>query len=328
MSNKNKYYDPNKSHHTVDGFCNTEPLIINKQDVRKWMRDRRQQKLPHPPANGYASFVQQWWQQADFSTQEERIWWLGHATTLVHLQGINILTDPVFSARVSPVSFAGPKRFTPPGTRIDLLPQIDVITISHNHYDHLDYSSIRKLIARFPQVTILVPFGLKRKLVSWGAKQVIELDWWQQATIADIRFSLTPARHWCQRTLWDKNSALWGGWIMQSSDKTVYFMGDTGYSPSLAEIAQRFGPIDMAAIPIGAYAPRWFMQSQHIDPAQAVQLFKELNCKRALAIHWGAFELADEPLDEPPVLLEQALQENHIDSDLFSVIKIGSYLSF
>lgn len=308
------------NHHKGKGFENQEPFKIKLVDTWRW---RRQRKVL-PPKGGYQVFNQTWCEPIDVTLTDDRVWWIGHSTTLIQLDGKRILTDPVFSKRVSPSQFIGPKRRTLPATTPDQLPTIDVIVISHNHYDHMDYHSIRQLLARFPNVVILVPLGLKKKLSKWGAKQVIELDWWQSVNVTGLTFTATPAKHWSNRGLFDVNKALWCGWLIQSNVddkqqcKTVYFMGDTGYSPILKQIGERFAHIDLALIPIGAYAPRWFMQSQHIDPNQAILLFDQLHCQTAVAIHWGAFELADEPLDEPPALL------NELKGDrAFYLLKIG-----
>lgn len=312
---------------TFESKNEQDAMSVSHRDVRRWLRERRRAHLPKPPKSGYAQFKATWWQPADFaqSPKQNGVWWLGHSTMLVRLNGQMILTDPIFSERASPVTFAGPKRKTPPACQIDDLPHVDVVVISHNHYDHLDAKSIRQLVKRFPRLIILVPLGLKQTLHRFGAKQVIEMDWWRQVTFDDVTFHCVPAKHWSQRTLWDKNRSLWCGWVMQSPENTAYFMGDTAYCSSLFEIGQRF-EIDLAMMPIGAYAPRWFMQGQHIDPAQAVQLFKALNCQRAIAMHWGTFELSDESLDEPVEFLAKVCQQQGVSKADFTTVKIGTYL--
>lgn len=322
MSDKQQNRDE-KTYPTGQKFTNYESVKINFVEACRWYLSRK----VLPPSEGYEMFKQKWCEPIAVSFIHDRVWWLGHSTSLIHLNGKMILTDPVFSHRASPLQFLGPKRRTLPAMSIEQLPNIDFIVISHNHYDHLDYFSIRKLVIRFPNIVVLVPLGLKNKLMKWGAKHVIELDWWDSVEINKLTFTATPAKHWSKRGLFDVNKALWCGWVIQSNrddvnqSKTVYFMGDTGYSKILRQIGERFPRIDMALIPIGAYAPRWFMQSQHIDPKQAIQLFDELNCFRAIAIHWGTFELADEPLDEPPKLLYQYREER-----LFHLLKIGGSL--
>lgn len=312
----------NQCHRTAKGFRNEQPFKIKLRDIWRWHRQRK----VLPPKMGYDAFRQTWCENIDLTLIGDRVWWIGHSTTLIRLNNKIILTDPIFSQRASPSQWMGPKRLTPAAISIDKLSQLDFIVISHNHYDHLDFTSIKQLIMRFANVTLLVPLGLKNKLIKWGAQNVIELDWWDSININDITFTATPAQHWSKRGLFDTNKVLWCGWMMQSNcdglTKTVYFMGDTGYSPSLKKINERFSKIDLALIPIGAYAPRWFMQSQHIDPAQAVQLYDELNCQSAIAIHWGTFELADDPLDEPPELLSSLKHSRQ-----FYLLKIGGSLA-
>lgn len=297
--------------------CKVSP--IRYQDIRRWHKERQIM----PPEGGYEKFNDDWYQDADFSIAGDAVWWLGHATALIKINNKVIITDPIFSERASPVNFIGPKRRTPCASTINQLPQIDIVVISHNHYDHLDCKSMRQLIKRFPLVVIVVPLGLKKKIISWGAKSVIELGWWQSTNIDNILVCATPAKHWSRRFLFDTNKTLWCGWVIQSAQRTIYFVGDTGYSPVLAEIKKHFSYIDIALIPIGSYSPRWFMHNQHIDPEQALQLFNDIGCKRAIAIHWGTFELADDPLDEPPKLLEQLRHKYHVAPNAFLVIKIG-----
>ncbi len=323
---KNPYYDPAKPHHTPTGFRNLDEKAPGFQDLRRWQRERRANKLPKAPAQGYDAFRAQWWQAADFSGMGNAAWWLGHASLLLRLDGQIILTDPALSDRASPVSFAGPRRLLSPGATVATLPRIDIVLISHSHYDHLDKPSIRKLVKRFPDATYLVPIGLAAWMRRRGITRVQELDWWDHTEIGGSTFTFVPAQHWTQRTLWDRNRSLWGGWVVKRGDFSFYFTGDTGYTRHLIEIGDRLGPFDLAAIPIGAYEPRWFMQAQHIDPSQAVQLHRELRSRRSIAIHWGAFELADDALDAPPDVLAEALAEQGVDASTFEVIRTGGRL--
>ncbi|WP_392562587.1 MBL fold metallo-hydrolase [Orbus sturtevantii] len=323
MNYKNRYYDVTKKHHTRQGFCNSEPFSINYKEIRKWQKERK----IAPPEGGYQRFCTDWYQEANFSiTNRDAIWWLGHATALIKINNKIILTDPVFFDRVSPVPFIGPKRYTPCASSINNLPQIDIIVISHNHYDHLDYRSVLQLIERFPLVTIVVPLGLKKKIQAWGATRVIELDWWQDVWVDDVLLSAIPAKHWSRRGLFDINKTLWCGWMIESNQRCVYFVGDTGYSVEFTCVKKSFPNIDIALIPVGSYAPRWFMHNQHIDPAQALQLFHDIGCKRAIAIHWGTFELADDSLDEPPKLLKQLLPKYNLSENEFLILKIGDHI--
>lgn len=322
MSYKNIYYDSNKIHHTKKGFRNSELFNISQKDIKKWKAERK----VLPPDEGYENFESFWVTQADFSIDHDAIWWLGHATALIRIQDKTILTDPVFSDRGSRLVFVGPERRTSCASSIELLPKIDIVIISHNHYDHLDYSSVRRIIKRFPLVTIVVPLGLKKQLQSWGAAQVLELDWWENANIDGVILSSVPAKHWSRRGVFDINKTLWCGWMIEYCQRSIYFVGDTGYSSEFTKIKNRFINIDVALIPIGSYQPRWFMQGQHIDPKQALQLFNDIGCKRAIAIHWGAFELADEPLSEPPKLLNSLLDKYNVTDKQFLVMKMGEYL--
>jgi len=327
MSAKNPYYDPTKAHHTAQGFRNPEQDLRAKDDLKRWQKERKQQGLPKAPQQGYQQFISDWWQKADFSGNDDRLWFLGHASLLLRVDDLNILMDPVFSDRASPLSFYGPKRKTPVAATVDELPRIDVILISHSHYDHLDNRTIRQLIARFPLATFIVPLGLKRWFTKRGAKQVSELDWWDSLQLGEFSFHAVPAKHWTMRTPWDRNQSLWCGWVVQHPQLNFYFSGDSAYSQEFAEIGRRLGPFDLAALPIGAYAPRWFMQSHHMDPQQAVEVFKEINCQQAVAIHWGVFELADESLDEPQQELAQALDQAELPTEVFRCLKIGQSLS-
>jgi len=229
--------------------------------------------------------------------------WIGHATLLVQLDGLSILTDPMFAMRMFTI-----KRLAPPGVALADLPPIDAVVVSHNHRDHLDESSVRAL---GPSVQYVVPLGLAGFFRSRGLPRVHELDWWQDVTLhangGTVRITLVPAQHWSGRGLRDHNQSLWGGFVIESPTTRMYFSGDTGYPAAFAEIGRRFPNIDYALLPIGAYAPRWFMSPQHIDPEQAVIAFGELGAQHFVPMHWGTFQLSDEPLDEPPRLLRTAM---------------------
>ncbi|NIF46995.1 MBL fold metallo-hydrolase [Enterobacter sp. Ap-1006] len=326
MSWKNPWYNPQLSHHLPDGFCNAEPAVRQPGDVQRWRQERKAQNLPHPPGEGYSAFIERWWQQAELSGSDDRIWWLGHASLLLRLNGHFLLTDPVFSRRASPVSFAGPVRRTEVPLDLNQLPRLDAVLISHNHYDHLDKKTVRRLIKRFPDVHFFVPLGLKAWFSQRGIEQVTELDWWQSFNWCGMVFTAVPARHWSMRTFWDRNRSLWCGWVVEQGNLRFWFSGDSGYTPSLAEIAKRLGPFDMAALPIGAYEPRWFMGDHHMDPQQAVTLWQAIGKPETIPIHWGVFELADESLDKPPQELLAALREKGESDDLFSPLRIGQSL--
>jgi L-ascorbate metabolism protein UlaG (beta-lactamase superfamily) len=325
----NVNYDSSKKHHTPDGFRNNYPHPTD-QNFWKWQWERlTQNTVAKAPAAGWASVLPSVKPDVAFlkSNRVERtITWLGHATVLLQTQGVNIITDPVFSARTSPVQFAGPKREVPFMMTPDELPEIDVVFVSHNHYDHLDVGTILDFKSRFPKATYLVPLGLKPWFTAHGVTNVRELDWWDSFELAGIKYTFTPAQHWSKRSLSDTNRSLWGGIVIEPMNEAWRFIytGDTGYSQDFKDIAARFpGGFDWAAIPIGAYEPRWFMRAQHVNPDESVQILEDLKAKNALAVHWGTWMLTDEALDQPPKDLAVAIKKYGVDPARFSVFKNG-----
>uniref|UniRef100_A0A8L0DNS0 N-acyl-phosphatidylethanolamine-hydrolyzing phospholipase D n=1 Tax=Oncorhynchus mykiss TaxID=8022 RepID=A0A8L0DNS0_ONCMY len=254
-----------------------------------------------------------------------RVTWLGHASVLVEMDGLVILTDPIFSQRASPFQFMGPKRFRGPPCTVDQLPKVDAVLISHTHYDHLDVGSVSSLNKRFgAELRWFVPLGLQGWMQSCGCKNVIELDWWEESCVPDkVMFVFTPAQHWCKRTPTDDNRVLWGSWSVLGPCNRFFFAGDTGYCSSFQEIGRRFGPFDLAAISIGAYLPRDVMKSLHVDPEEAVEIHKDVKAKHSLAIHWGTFALAHEFYLEPPVRLREAMEKNGLNVEHFFVLNHG-----
>lgn len=253
--------------------------------------------------------------------------WIGHATVLLQHQGINVLTDPMFADFASPLSFAGPKRFTQPALRLDELPPIDVVVISHDHYDHLDKPSIAQL---GNQPLYFVPIGIKAWLVGQGieADRITELNWWQEASIEirgkPLQVTATPAQHFSGRGLFNRNQTLWSSWLVRWDNYSAWFGGDTGYNEvQFKAIGERFPDIDLGIIPIGAYAPRWFMGTVHVDPAQAVQIHLDIGAQQSFGIHWGAFSLAAEPVHEPAALLLEAVANNKLEPSVFQTFAIG-----
>ena len=261
--------------------------------------------------------------QATLSAFSESVIWIGQSSILLNHNGVTILTDPHFSGRASPIGFAGPKRVTPAPFEISDLPVVDVVLISHNHYDHLDRTSIVDLIAYQPSIKFFVPLGLAKTLREWGANDVTELDWWQAAMLNGIEIQPTPVQHWSKRSFFDRNKSLWAGWMMKWSDFSFYFAGDSGYSDDFKETAKRLGSPTLAAIPIGAYEPRDFMKAAHMNPEEAVQTFVDLGANYAFAIHWGTFKLTTEPMDEPKVRLRHSLTENDIALNRFRALQHG-----
>jgi N-acyl-phosphatidylethanolamine-hydrolysing phospholipase D len=310
------------------------------RDVMRWQWARYRAGLPRPPTvetpkvppnldllmrNAVAG-----------SAMERTATWIGHATALIQADGLNILTDPVFSRRASPVSFLGPQRAHPPGIGIAALPMVDVVVISHNHYDHLDKKSIETL-ARQPggSPLFIVPIGIKRWLERLRITRAVELNWWESYTHRGVQFHFTPAQHWSGRSLVDRNQTLWGSWAVLGAECHWFFSGDTGYSPDFVDIskhfssrqtAQRGGGFDLALIAVGACEPRWFMQPQHVNPAEAVQIHLDLNAKRSVGIHWGTFQLSDEPLDHALSTIGAARAHLGVTPEAFALIPIGETL--
>jgi N-acyl-phosphatidylethanolamine-hydrolysing phospholipase D len=228
--------------------------------------------------------------------------WVGHSSLLIQLNGLNVLTDPMWSEHASPVQFAGPRRWVPPGIAFEDLPPVDVILESHNHYDHLDSNTVRRLARTHRQATWIVPLGLASFVQQRGARAVVELDWWQEWSNASLRVAATPAQHFSSRGIGDRGDTLWCGFALTGTNgRRVYFAGDTGYHPEFAAIGARCGPFDVALMPIGAYEPRWFMRYLHMNPEEAVDAFRALNARVLVPIHWGTFKLTDEAMDEPPI---------------------------
>ena len=239
---------------------------------------------------------------------------------LVQLGGLNILTDPMWGERASPVTWAGPKRFTKPGMAFEDLPEIHVVLISHDHYDHLDL----KTIAHFGnKVFYLVPLGMGRYLDALGIPHYEEMDWWDEITYNGVQLCCVPAQHFSGRILNNSNKTLWCGWVALAQEGRFYFSGDTGYFPGFKEIGEKYGPFDVAALPISAYQPRWFMKPVHTGPKEAVQAAFDLKARNMLSIHWGTFNLADEPLDDPPKTLIKIIEEKRLNPDNYWVFKFG-----
>ena len=313
------------AHHTPDGFRNNYPHDPHAS-FWLWKWEQLRNGVPQPPPGGWNIP----WMKADAAALranagEPTVTWIGHASFLVQLAGRNVLFDPQFSERASPVQFAGPRRIVALPIEIDELPRIDVVAISHNHYDHLDEGSVKRLAAlRTGSPLFLVPLGLAAWFRDHGIERVEEYDWWQAREAEGLRFTLVPVQHWSKRTLWDANRTLWGGWAVEGAGLRILHTGDLGYSRDGRDIGERLGPFDLALIPIGAYAPRWFMRIHHVDVPEALQLRSDVRAAAAIGMHWGTFEgLTDEPMDEPPAWLAREREKLGLPPASFDVMKVG-----
>jgi N-acyl-phosphatidylethanolamine-hydrolysing phospholipase D len=335
----NPYYDPSKPHHTEKGFKNNYSGPVSKSffDFLKWQIRRIANDLPPAPQTptpvvpADLAFISS---NAKAGTNmQPAVTWIGHASTLVQASGLNVLTDPVFSQRASMFNSVGPIRTQAPGLSLEQLPKIDVVLISHNHFDHLDINSVIALAKQAggsPQ--FIVPLGVKPWMENLGISKVHEMDWWESFMVGKVEFMLTPVQHWSARGITDRSHTLWGGWAVFGPDFQWYFTGDTGYTHDFIDTKARFsarqtqaqgGGFDLALIAVGAYEPRWFMQEQHINPAEAIQIHQELGAKRSMGVHWGTFNLTDEPLDQPPKDLAIARKAAHLEEDAFFLLAVG-----
>lgn len=252
-----------------------------------------------------------------------RVTWVNHATVLLQIDGRNILTDPIWSERASPVGWAGPKRVHAPGIAFDDLPPIDAVVISHDHYDHLDLPTLI-LLNDLHHPTFFVGRGTRALLEGERIEHVVELDWWRSAPLGgSVTITSVPAVHRSGRGATDRFERLWMGYVIEASGGPVYFAGDTGWGRHFGEIARRFGPMRLAMLPIGAYLPRWFMRSMHVNPDEAVRAHEILLAEQSLAIHWGTFELSDEARDDPPAALRRALEDHVVPPGRFWVFEPG-----
>ncbi|HET7793671.1 MAG TPA: MBL fold metallo-hydrolase [Rhizobacter sp.] len=336
----NPYYDPAKRHHRPDGFQNNHSEFKPKSlaEVLRWRFDAARHGLPRPPAEPVPQVAPDtaFLHANAQAGMQPAVTWIGHATVLAQLGGLNLLTDPIFSQRASPSKVVGPKRHQPPGVALAELPRVDAVLVSHNHYDHLDGASVDALSRqRGGPPLFVVPLGLKPWLASRGIRHAVELDWWESHRLGEVEVMLLPAHHWSARGLNDRMTTLWGGFAVFASDCHLFYAGDTGYSRDFTDIRERLAPrqsaahgggFDIALLPIGAYEPRWFMSTQHVNVPEAVKIHLDLGAKRSLGVHWGTFALTDEPLDEPPRLLAEERRRQGLVDDEFSTVAIGETL--
>jgi L-ascorbate metabolism protein UlaG (beta-lactamase superfamily) len=305
-----------KSDH-FDGTRFLNPIGSTSQRLTEVSRMLRAPRTPwpahideptqHPPAlDGSAAVVT----------------FIGHSTFLIQTAAGNILTDPMYSERAGPLNRIGPRRVRKPAVRFDDLPAISTVLLSHNHYDHCDLRTLRKL-ARRDDPLVVTPLENGRLVRSTGVRHVEELDWWQQAKGSALPITVTPARHFSARTPFDRNRALWSGFVLAAGKTRIFFAGDTAYGPFFNDIRNRLGPIDLALLPIGAYEPRWFMQAVHMNPSDAVQAHLDVDAAESIGMHFGTFQMTAEGIDEPLRALDEAREARDIPSSRFRTLGFG-----
>ena len=318
-------------------FTNTHPEVVigNFPWYEMVWRSLRGDFRPvAPPTGGYDTFAKAWSTPVDHGRLAQRqtapvVTWLGHVSILLQVAGLNILMDPTLARAAGPYGRFGALRRVPAPLQPADLPPIDVVLISHNHYDHLCDATIRGLIAAGQRPKFLVPSGLRTWFDQRGIEHVTEMHWWDTLALGDaLRVHFTPSQHWSRRTPWDTNASLWGGyaieWLRPEMPTWRFlFPGDTGYSNDFKTIHQRIGPVDFLALPIGAYLPRDFMKPMHVNPADAVQLMQDLDAKQAMGVHWGTFMLTQETFDQPPRDLALALQARGLPQECVWLMKHG-----
>lgn len=254
---------------------------------------------------------------------EVSVTFINHSTFLIRTKHFNILTDPIWSKRASPLQWAGPKRVYTVPLELEDLPPIHFVLVSHNHYDHMDSESLVRLQEKF-KPRVLLPLGDKSVVEGFGVKNAEELDWYEEVIVtADLKFVFAPCQHWSARGMFDRNKSLWGSWMILYKGQKIYFAGDTGYSSHFSEIHKKFGPADLALLPIGAYEPRWFMKEHHMNPAEAAQAHLDLQSRQSVGMHFGTFRLTDEAYEKPVQDLETALKDKKIAPSNFIVLKPG-----
>lgn len=323
------------AHHRPGGFRN--PWVSDGApafgSVLKWLlvhrTTRPRPKDPDPSVFGRArpSFV-----APRAPASQLTVTWIGHSSLLLQLGGMNILTDPMWSARASPLPLLGPRRWVPPGVVFEDLPPVDLILQSHDHYDHLDDRTVRRLVRAHAHAVWLVPLGLTRFVTRRGARAVRELDWWQESDVGAVRAACTPAQHFSGRTWRRRGETLWCSWALVADGagvpgQRIFFGGDTGHHPEFALIGARYGPFDVALLPVGAYEPRWFMRYLHMNPEEAVAACHALGARAMVPIHWGTFKLTDEAMDEPPARTRAAWQAAGLPAEGYRQLAHGETLT-
>ncbi|MBF9233038.1 MBL fold metallo-hydrolase [Microvirga alba] len=317
----NPYYKGPVSDH-FDGmrfFSRAQGVDKRPEEVLRWQQERK----PTPWPQNFPSPFQD---KPPAEVSGLRSVLIGHASFLIQVAGLNILTDPVFSKRASPLSFAGPKRVNPPGIALDDLPPIHAVLITHNHYDHLDLAALKRIWKKH-RPRLIAPLGNDTIIRARHPEMQVETgDWGQSVDLGNgVRAHFTPAYHWSARGLRDRRMALWCAYVLTTPSGVIYHVGDTGFGDGqiFRDVRQLFGAPRLAHLPIGAYEPRWFMQPQHMNPEDAVRAFEILGAEQALGHHWGTFRLTDEGVEEPPEALAAALREAGLSSGRFKPLRPG-----
>jgi L-ascorbate metabolism protein UlaG (beta-lactamase superfamily) len=312
------YRGPKTDHFDGERFINQEP-----REPRMTFLDWQRNRDPGPWAE---------WTDASPGAPpprrvpqgSTRVTFVNHATTLLQLDGVNVLTDPIWSERCSPVSFAGPKRVRPPGLRMEDLPPIDAVILSHNHYDHMDVPTLKQLAARYPNARFFAGLGNKAFLESKGLYNVTELDWWQEVQLTpEVKLVSTPSQHFSNRGLNDRDGTLWTSYVLQGPSGVTYFAGDTGYGKHFRQVREKFGPVRLAVLPIGAYKPEAFMEVVHVSPKEAVQASIDLEARVSVPMHYGTFHLGDDGQEEPVTELRKAIDARPDPKPQFWVLGFG-----
>ena len=319
------------SHHSPRGFRNPSPAgqLRGISAMLKWAWQRSRQRGVMGWSGTPPVPVAPQIHAPGTAPRACAITWVGHSTFLVQCDGVNILTDPIWSERCAPVQWAGPRRVVPPGVPFDDLPSIDVVLQSHDHYDHFDDWSVRAIARAHPAARWYAPLGVGRRLAARGVRRITELDWWQRDGTDDLRVTCVPAQHFSGRSPFDRNATLWSGFVLNVRNRSIYFVGDTGFHDGFGGIGERCGPFDLVMMPIGAYDPRWIMQPVHVNPEEAVRAFRALTASHPattttmVAMHWGTFVLTDEPVDEPPVRARAAWRAAQLADDRLWVMAPG-----
>lgn len=315
--NKSDHFDGNKftnlSGAKAKGFSDVLKWMV-KRDQGAWEKIDTLKNIAAPPK--------------EVNGESVRITFVNHSTFLIQIDGTNILTDPIWSERTSPVSFAGPKRMTPPGIKFKDLPPIDAVIISHNHYDHLDVPTIKRLEkAHSPH--FYVPLGITKFLKNKGIQRSTDMDWWHSMPLAErIKLHCVPAQHFSGRGTFDRDKTLWCGFVLDTPSGNIYFAGDSGYGDFFKEIGEQLGPFKISFIPIGAYKPKWFMSPIHISPTEAIQVHRDVQSRRSIAMHFGTFPLGDDGMNEPVDKLKKALKKEDVPEAKFIIMDPGMSETF